>query len=277
VSRKISFSLKLDVGSNQSRKPRVGAVNFLNSVPLVWGMLHGPESSLVDLSFSVPSECAEQVEAGQIDIGLLPVAEIARQGLEILPGLGIAALGPVRSILLFSKVPWDQIRTLHADSSSRTSVELARVILRERFGVEPEISRHAPALGVMMDCADSALIIGDPALLIDPMNQPYAWLDLGDEWHRLTNLPFVFAAWAGKAGIDIEGLAQITENSWRFGKERIDDIIESEYERRGVTKQTAREYLTRHIRFELGSAEYRGLDQFLALAGLPEIGIGLEA
>ena len=240
-------------------------------------MLHGPESRQVNLTFSVPSECAEQVESGQIDIGLVPVAEIARQALEILPGLGIAALGPVRSILLFSKVPWHQIRTLEADSSSRTSVELARVILRERFGVEPEIRRHAPALGPMMDCADSALIIGDPALLIDPLNQPYAWLDLSDEWHRLTNLPFVFAAWAGKTGIDIERLARITAGSWRFGRDRIDVIIESEYARRGVTEQIAREYLTRHIRFELGSAEYKGLDQFLALAGLPGIGIGTEA
>ncbi|MCU1295020.1 MAG: hypothetical protein JWP08_3870 [Bryobacterales bacterium] len=240
-------------------------------------MLHGPQVDLVDLTFSIPSVCAEQLEAGQIDIGLVPVAEIARQGLEIVPGVGITARGPVRSILLFSKVPWREIRTLYADASSRTSVQLARVILRERFGVEPEIRRHAPALGAMMDRADAALIIGDPALAIDPKAQPYRWLDLADEWFRFTALPFVFAAWAGKPGIATGALAAITEGSWHFGRERIAEIVDREYERRSVSREAAQQYLTRHIRFELGPDEYRGLDRFLALAHLPEIAIGTEA
>jgi chorismate dehydratase len=265
------------VNSNNHGKPRVGAVSFLNSVPLVWGMLHGPQADLVDLSFSIPSVCAEQVEAGQIDIGLVPVAEIARQGLEIVPGVGITALGPVRSILLFSKVPWREVRTLYADASSRTSVQLARVILRERFGVEPEIKQHPPVLGPMMDGADAALIIGDPALLIDPKAHPYRWLDLAHEWFRLTALPFVFAAWAGKPGIATGQLAAITEGSWQFGRDRIGEIVDREHGRRRVAKEVAEEYLTRHIRFELGPAEYKGLDRFLALAGLPEIAIGTEA
>lgn len=240
-------------------------------------MQRGPQSALVDLSFSVPSVCAEQLEAGQIDVGLLPVAEIARQKLEIVPGLGIAALGAVRSILLFSKVPWNRIRTLHADASSRTSVELARVILRERFGAEPEVRRRAPELEAMMANADAALIIGDPALRVDPARQPYEWLDLGQEWFQLTGLPFVFAAWATAPGGNMARLTEIAEGSWQFGSSRLEEIVENEHEARGVTAETAREYLTRYIRFELGPAHYMGLERFLALARLPEIAIGAKA
>jgi chorismate dehydratase len=226
------------------------------------------------LTVSVPSVCAERLEAGQIDVGLLPVAEIARQRLEILPGLGITALGAVRSILLFTKVPWNRIRTLHADVSSRTSVQLARVILRERFGVEPEIRRHPPQLDAMLENADAALIIGDPALRIDPTREPYEWLDLGQEWFTLTGLPFVFAAWAARPGSNMEKLAELAEGSWRFGSSRLEDIVQSEYAARGVTIAAAREYLTRYIHFELRAAQYVGLERFLALAQLPEIAIG---
>lgn len=240
-------------------------------------MQHGRQSEQVDLSFSIPSVCAEQLEAGQIDVGLVPVAEIARQGLEIVPGVGITALGPVRSILLFSKVPWGQVRLVHADSSSRTSVQLARIILRERFGVRPQIRQHPPALEAMMAQADAALVIGDPALLIDPPSSPYHWLDLGEEWFRMTGLPFVFAAWAAKPGANIGYFTEVAEGSWAFGRDHLLQIVDSEYARRGVTRDAAREYLTRYIRFELGPAEYKGLDQFLALAGLPEIAIGTEA
>jgi predicted solute-binding protein len=240
-------------------------------------MQHGPQAAQVNLSFSIPSVCAEQLEAGQIDVGLVPVAEIARQGLEIVPGVGIAALGPVRSILMFSKVPWDSVHTLHADASSRTSVQLARVILRERFGVEPEIRRHPPALGRMMETADAALIIGDPALQIDPASQPYRWLDLGEEWLRLTRLPFVFAAWAARPGMNMSQLIDIVKGSWRFGREHLEEIVQTEHTSRKVTAELALEYLTRYIRYELGADEYCGLDRFLSLAGLPEIAIGAKA
>ena len=122
---------------NLSLKPlapqyTIRAVSYLNTVPLVWGMQHGPQREEVHLSFSIPSECARDVENGTAQVGLVPVAEIARQGLAIVPGVGIACQGSVRSILLFTKVPWKQVRTLAADLSSRTSVHLARVILRER-------------------------------------------------------------------------------------------------------------------------------------------------
>jgi chorismate dehydratase len=246
----------------------VGAVSFLNTVPLIWGMAHGPQQHEVDLSFSIPSECARQVEDGRIQIGLVPVAEIARQGLEIVPGVGIACHGAVRSILLFSRVPWNRVRTLAADLSSRTSVQLARVILRERYGVEPEIAEQAPVLEKMIAKADAALIIGDPALRIEPEQCGFAWLDLGAEWLALTGLPMVFAAWAGKPGLPVERLRAMVMGSYEFGRARIDEIVKREHERRGVSAALANRYLREHIRFELGNEEQQGLNTFWEMAKL---------
>ena len=247
---------------------RIGAVSYLNTLPLVWGMLEGRERDQVDLSFSLPSVCSEELERAEIQIGLVPVVEISRQKLEAVPGVGIACLGAVRSILLFSRVPWAQVRRLAADSGSRTSVELARVILRERFGVQPEIIRHDPQLGDMLSHADAALLIGDAALRADPASVPFECLDLGAEWLSLTGLPFVFAAWAGKPGIPVDPLSALTRASYEFGQARIDEIAAREYASRGISLELAQRYLRHHIRYELGSAEQQGLDLFLRLADL---------
>ncbi len=233
-------------------------------------MLHGPQRDAVDLSFAIPSICAQEIEQGVCEIGLVPVAEVARQGLEIVPGLGITCLGAVRSILLFSRVPWAQVHTLAADTSSRTSVQLARVILREKFGVEPEISSHEPDLAAMMRHADSALIIGDPALHIDPSKTPYEWLDLGQEWFNLTKLPMVFALWAGKPKLALHELIEVTRGSYEFGRAHLAEIIERESLERGFSQALADEYLRRNIRFEIGPRERQGLETFFELARLTE-------
>jgi predicted solute-binding protein len=230
-------------------------------------MLHGPERERVELSFSLPSVCAEEVERGEIEIGLVPVAEIARQGLEVVPGTGISCRGGVRSILLVSRVPWQRVRTLAADSGSRTSVELAQIILRERFGVDVETTPFAPDLDRMLSACDAALLIGDAALRVSPAELRYDWLDLGEEWFTLTALPMVFAAWAGKPGLRADALEEITRTSYRFGASKIDEIVDSEHAARQISKELAERYLRHHIRFELGAEEAKGLETFLELAG----------
>lgn len=251
-----------------SAKFRVGAVSYLNTVPLVWGMLGGPQREQVELSFSVPSVCAERVARSEIDIGLVPVVEIARQALATVPGVGITCLGAVRSILLFSRVPWKKIRSLAADAGSRTSVELARIILRERFGVRPQISTYQPRLEEMLSRADAALIIGDAALRLDLSHVPFEHFDLGAEWLELTGLPFVFAAWAGKPGIPLDSLSEITRGSYEFGKAHLTEIATQEHENRGISWELAELYLRHHIRFELGKNEQQGLETFFRLANL---------
>ncbi|MDX2151634.1 MAG: menaquinone biosynthesis protein [Bryobacteraceae bacterium] len=252
----------------QIERARVCAVSFLNTAPLVWGMEHGPQRGVFDVSYAVPSACADAVAAGAADIGLVPVAEIARLGLHIAPGVGIACRGAVRSILLVSKVAVRQIRTLAADTSSRTSVELARVILREKFGVAPEFIRMSPSLASMLGAADAALLIGDAALRLEPAELPFVTLDLGAEWVEMTGRPFVFAAWAGRARHVTPEVGRVFVTSYEYGRAHLDDLVEAEARRRGFDEGLVRRYLTEHIRFELGEPEREGLRLFLDYAGL---------
>lgn len=243
-------------------RPRVCAVSFLNTVPLVWGMLHGQEKDIFDLTFSVPSVCADGVARGDVDLGIIPVAEIQRLGLPYFRDVGIACRGPVRTILLISKIEPSKIRTLAADSSSRTSVMLARIILARKYGCRPEIRIAAPDLDLMLEGSDAALIIGDPALRLEPLNLPYHVLDLGTEWTNFTGLPMIFALWSGPEAFITEAYREAFVRSCQFGLQHIEDIIHSSATERGVSTELIRSYLKRHIAFELGPDDLRGLDLF---------------
>ena len=249
-----------------STKPRVCAVSYLNTQPLVWGMLHGAERNRFELDFALPSECADRLGNGTADIGIVPCAELPRLGLAIIRGTGIACHGPVRSILLISRVPPERIRTLATDSSSRTSVMLARILLAKRFGAEPVLISMAPDLPSMLEAADAALIIGDPALHLDPVSIPFHVMDLGTEWLELTGLPMVFAVWAKTPSVITPDLEQVFQASCRFGLQHLREIAASEGPARGIAEPLALEYFEKNIVFELGEREYRGLDLFLQYA-----------
>ncbi len=247
--------------------PRVCAVSYLNTVPLVWGLQYSPDlKGIFDLRFALPSICAEQLASGEADIGILPVIETVRQGLDYFPGTGIACHGPVRTILLISKVPYAHIRTLAVDTGSRTSVMLSRVILAERFGVNPQVSVHPADLEAMLAEADAALIIGDPALHIDPENIPYHCLDLGGEWVAMTGLPMVFAVWSARRELITDRYADAFRASCRYGLDHMDDIVREQSPIRGITEELTRAYLTQHIVFELNEKDYEGMRRYLELA-----------
>jgi predicted solute-binding protein len=229
-------------------------------------MLHGPQRQRFDLSFCIPSECADRLAAGAADIGIVPSVEVARQRLAIIPGSGIACRGAVRSILLVTKVRPERIRTLAADASSRSSVMLARIVLARRYAAEPRVVSMAPDLGAMLDAADAALIIGDPALRIDPARLPFAALDLGAEWWEMTGLPMVFAVWACRNPASAPEFAEAFAGSCRYGLEHLEDIVRIEAEARGLAEALAREYLTRNIVFKLAGEEYEGMRLFLQYA-----------
>jgi predicted solute-binding protein len=241
----------------------VCAVSYLNTTPLIWGFEHSALGNAIELSYALPSECADRVRDGVADIGILPVVEIQRQGLAIQPGVGIACRGAVRSILLISKAPLDRVTTLAADTGSRTSTVLARILLAERYSSEPSVFNMPAGLEAMLEAADAALIIGDPALRLEPaaLRQRYEVLDLGEEWMRHTGLPMIFALWAGKPG-----LGELFAASCRYGLDHIEDIVEAECPRRCVSPELAREYLTRHIVFELEERDYEGMRTYLRLA-----------
>jgi chorismate dehydratase len=245
---------------------RVCAVSFLNTCPLVWGLQHGPQKDVFDLSFEIPSVCADRLASGTADIGLVPVIEARRQGLDFVPGLGIACNGQVRSILLVSHVPAPDIRSVAVDSSSRTSVALAEVILRQRFGATPQLISHSPQLDSMLASADAALLIGDPALRFHPDELPYHVYDLGQEWKWLTGLPMVFAVWAAKPGVIQPEVVAALNGSYGFGKERMEEIIRQESAGRGFEQELVRQYLTHYIHFELTKEFEQGMHLFLNTA-----------
>ncbi len=243
--------------------PRLCAVHYLNAVPLIWGLHNGLGAGRIALTTASPAECAERLRRGTADLGLVPVAEMARQGLPYVPGTCISADGAVRSILLVSRVPWEEVRTLATDSNSRTSAVLARVILKERFGVQVTAEARPPVLDDMLQAADAALVIGDAALHLDPDSLPYRVLDLAEEWLRLTGLPMVFAVWAGPAAESAPWLENLLTESLDYGEAHLDEICAGEAEKYGVDADFARHYLSRHVRFRLGERERAGLAEFL--------------
>jgi predicted solute-binding protein len=239
-------------------------------------MLHGSGPAdgkdVFDLRFALPSECADQIASGDADIGIVPVIEMARQKLEYFPGTGIACHGPVRSILLVSKVPFPDIRTLATDSGSRTSVMLARIILAEkfgladRFGTAPRLISRRADLATMLGEADAALLIGDPALRVDPMKLPFETLDLGSEWVSMTGLPMVFAVWAGRKEMLRPEFTAAFNHSCQYGLTHMNEIVAAESAGRDFSEAVVRDYLTSRIVFELGQRDYEGLEFFLEKA-----------
>ena len=238
---------------------RVSAVSYLNTWPLVWGFEHGPQKGLFDFRFDLPAICAGAVGSGEADIGLVPCAELDRLGLGFLPQLGIACEGPVRSILLIAKCPFEQIRTLAADSGSRTSVALARIILDKKYGCRPVITRQSPHLEEMLGACDAALIIGDPALRLEPEDLPYFVLDLGAEWTAWSGLPMVFAVWAGKREVLTPAVGGAFWDSYQWGLAHMEEIVVRAKAERGFAEPVSREYLTRYIQYELTAKHLQGL------------------
>ena len=226
------------------------------------------------MSYALPSECAARLASGEADIGIVPVIEMARQKLDYFRSAGIACRGPVRSILLVSKVPFREIATVATDNGSRTSVMLARIILAEKYGVQPNLISRPADLVLMLGEADAALVIGDPALRLDPVTLPFETLDLGAEWTRLTGLPMIFALWSGRKEVMLPRYEQAFLDSCRDGLAHIDEICAESK----IPRQLAHEYLTRHIAFELNERDHEGLSLYLKrAAALDRAIVGVSA
>ena len=174
---------------------RISAISYLNTAPLMWDFEHSNAGHDFDISYTLPSACARALQAGTADIGIIPAAAYAQvPGLVVLPGVAIASRRPVRSILLISRVPVDQIRSVALDTSSMTSVALTRILFDKWLGGGRTFTLMSPDIENMLAHHDAGLVIGDPALQID--RSRYLTLDLAEEWIRYTGKPFVFAFWA---------------------------------------------------------------------------------
>jgi predicted solute-binding protein len=178
---------------------RIGAVSFLNSRPLVRGLERWPDR--FSIRYDLPRVCADLLHAGAIDVGLVPSIEYLRAEYRAVPDAAVVSDGPVRSVALFTGVPMDRIRTIALDTSSRTSVALLRVLCARHFGIGPRFVEHRPDIDAMLRVADAALLIGDPALLVEHALKGLEKIDLGGEWKAMTGLPFVYAFWTGRPGV----------------------------------------------------------------------------
>lgn len=249
----------------------MSAVSYLNTRPLVWGLLHGPQAGRAELSFDLPALCADRLAQREVHAGLVPVIEAQRQHLEPISDLCIACHGPVRSILLLSKKPVREIRSLALDSSSRSSVMLTRILLEQVYHLEPELKSMVPDLSAMLGAADAALIIGDPALRIDPASTGLHVLDLGEEWLRHTGLPMVFAMWAGPQ--PHPELAELLAASYAYGRERLEEIVAAEAAARQLDPALAAHYLQHNILYRLDDQARRGLRLYLSEASKLEAAV----
>jgi chorismate dehydratase len=248
---------------------RISAISYLNTAPLMWDFEHGSAAREFDISYTIPSLCAAALREGTADIGIIPAAAYAGiPDLVIIPGVAIAALDAVRSILVVSKAPLEQVRTFAADTSSMTSVALARVLFAKWIGSRPEFVPMKPDLERMLAQCDAGLLIGDPALAVDRSKFPFTY-DLGEEWHRYTRMPFVFAFWAVRkqALRDYSGdLAAVFQQSRDHGMQHLEGIAREWSRRLELTEDDVKSYLTENIHFSLDPACLEGMQQFFHYA-----------
>jgi chorismate dehydratase len=242
-------------------KLRVGIVNFLNSKPLAWGFLKGHHADLFAPSYHPPALVARLLGQGNLDIGLIPSIEVQRiPNLKVLPDLCVAARHEVRSVLLVSRGPLSEIKRVALDQNSRTSVALLRILLREKYGLDPEYIHERPDPERMLSEADAALVIGDPALKVD--RDRYLITDLAAEWNELTGLPFVFAVWAVRPEVEIPDLPFYFKSSLRYGLSSLDTLVRESAAELGLDSSEVRSYLTENLAFFLRSEEIAGLEEF---------------
>jgi chorismate dehydratase len=240
---------------------RVGAVSFTNAVPLTRGLeRHLPGAHVVRMT---PARIADALAGGSLDLGLVPVVALAAHPeWSVLPGLGIAAQGPVRSVLLLSRVPPERITRLVLDPASRTSNQLARLWLKHRAQVEPEVLPGPPELLARLDCGEATVAIGDDALF---WTEQIAWsLDLGGAWTEWTGLPFVFAVWAGPEANGPE-ITRAFERCYVENASRLVALAEETAPHDAFRQELLRGYWSRSIRYRLGRGEEEGLRTYLAL------------
>ena len=250
---------------------RVSAISYLNTAPLMWDFDHGELRRDYRVDYTLPSACAEMLRNDVADIGIIPVAAYATiPGLVVVPDIAIASRGAVRSILLISKVPIEQIKTVAADTSSRSSVALMQVLFQKFYKTTPTFVPMPPDMKPMLKSCDAGLLIGDPALLAD--TNGYRVYDLAEEWKRFTGKSFVFAFWAVRkdalAGHDPAKVIRDFQLSRDHGLHpaSMDKIAKEWSVRLGLSESNITSYLRDNIYYKLDEDCLDGLRLFYQYA-----------
>ena len=256
---------------------RIGAVSYLNTKPLIFQLESlAPDAEII---LDYPSRLAELLQQGELDVALIPIIEYFRAGTySLVPGISIASSGPVLSVTLFSRKPWPEIHSVALDEGSRTSAALAQILLRLRHRVQPAFRPLPLDQAAENIDADAVLLIGDRAMQSCLPGFAHAY-DLGQEWHDWTGLPFVYAAWAVRDGVDLGPVADALHEAKRQGMENIGPIAAAEAPKLGLDAGFCRRYLANIIRFDFGPREHAGLKRYYELAcelGLAPRGVAVR-
>lgn len=276
------------------KRLRISIVEYLNTAPLVWGFTDGPLSGRYDLTFALPSQCAEQLRRGDVDVAIIPAIEYQRiPHLVALPGMAVAAKREVRSILVIAKKPIERVKTLALDTSSRSSAALVRILAAEHWRISPTFIDAQPDPSKMLDDADAALVIGDPALRIAikmdqlagkapsgerccqggdidempvPGHESIFVYDVAHQWQELTGKPCVLAIWAGRAeALTHEVVGDFLESK-KYGLERLNDIAEGAALKLDLPPADLLRYLEYNINFDLDADNLDGLHLYFKKA-----------
>jgi len=245
---------------SQVSRIRIASVSYLNARPLICGLEEQPD---IDLSLEVPSRLIDALRESRCDIALLPVIDYQRiAGLRLVPAGGIGCDGHTLTVRIFSQQPIEQTRVLACDPDSHTSVALARIILAERYGLRPEFVDLRRALG---GPDEARLLIGDKVVCEEPAGFEHQ-LDLGAAWKDLTGLPFVFAIWAARGGVDLGDLPQRLERAKRQGLSQVSELIARYAVPRGWPAGMALQYLTVYLKYDIGAPQLAAMQRFFDLA-----------
>ena len=285
---------------------RISIVEFLNTAPLVWGFTEGPLRGRYDLSFTVPSLCAEALRSGQADVAIIPAIEYQRMdGMVVLPEMAVAAKGEVRSILVLAKKPIEQAKRIALDTDSRSSVALTRLLCKSFWRIAPEFIDAPPDPAAMLKEADAALVIGDPALRIRlkvdafltkaasgrtgakgcgcdeavspkedqivPGIDTLFVYDVAEQWRQMTGKPCVLAIWVGQRELITQEVVADFLASKEYGLARIGEIAEAASLKLELPPRDLEIYLRDNIDFSLDAANLEGLELYFrqcAAAGL---------
>ena len=279
---------------------RISIVQYLNTAPLVRGFTHGPLRGKYQLSFTVPSQCAEALRSGDVDIAIIPAIELQRiDDLVVLPNLSIASKKSVRSLLLVSKKPIHEVRCIALDRSSRSTQALVRILCAKRWHITPEFFEADPDLPAMLQQADAALLIGDPALRLALNSEPAAsrnatgdiafpaeiaglpsssqlfLYDMVEKWRALTSFPAVLAIWAARTSAVTPEVVRDFQNSLAFGMQHIQEISAEASRELNLPAHKITRYLTENIDYTLDSENLRGLQRYYDWAA--ELGLIQQA
>jgi chorismate dehydratase len=276
-----------------ARKLRISIVEYLNTAPLVWGFTDGPLVGKYDLSFTVPSQCAEALRRGDVDVAIIPSIEYQRiDGLVVLPDMAVASEKEARSLLVVAKKPVEMARTFALDTSSRSTVALVKILSKRLWKIAPEFIDSRPEPSEMLAKADAALVIGDPALRValkmeelsgkspnpdnccsgDPEDMPVPGVDtlfvydVVHQWREMTGKPAVLAIWAARRDVMTPEIVADFLASKAYGLERVRDISEGAGMKLDLASAPLEKYLRDNIQFDLDEQKLAGLWLFYQYA-----------